>query len=395
MRRRDFITLLGATTLPIVAFAREPDERVRALVGRILRLQAESTADKVAGFMREVENQVSWITQQPWSASTIEQRRFDALRLLRAVPAITEFAQLDPSGKEELRVSRLATDRPSVDPKCFAATPLPAQAEVGGLGIGVTMQGGLIKVVTLINENPATKAGILANDVITALDDEPVQGLTLDQAVQKMRGPVNTRIKLTIVRMGQDKPIEITMTREPIRVPAAPGRDASIDAAASRCPDPSGPADMSKEPKFSVAMAKGVYYGPVYFRRQSEPYMTLSRRGTGPGAGVSVVEINLKFAWDVVSNLRVGAHGVAYMVDADGKLIAHPDLRLVLAHTDLQGLAQVRAAREASSGVAGEPAMLGQDIQGRSVFAAYAPVAGLGWSVLVELPADEAESLAR
>jgi hypothetical protein len=142
-------------------------------------------------------------------------------------------------------------------------------------------------------------------------------------------------------------------------------------------------------------MAKGVYYGPVYFRRQSEPYMTLSRRGTGRDAGVSVVEINLKFVWDVLSSLRVGEHGVAYMVDADGKLIIHPDLGLVSGNTDLSSLAQVRAARSAGSGAAGEPAMATRDMHGRDVFAASAPVAGVGWSVLVELPVDEADAVAR
>jgi len=282
-------------------------------------------------------------------------------------------------------------DLPTVDPKCFPATPLPAKAEVGGLGIGVTMQDGMIKVVTLISENPATKAGILTNDIITALDDEPVQGLTLHQAVQKMRGPVNTRIKLTIVRMGQDRPIEITITREPIRVPAALGRDTSIDADASRCPDPSGPADMSKEPKFSVAMANGVYYGPVYFRRESEPYMTLALAGTDRDAGVSVAEVNLKLIWDVVSQIRVGDKGGAYLVDAQGRLIAHLDIGPVLRNTDMSKPAQVQAARRTSDETsADQEVQVAQDLQGREVLAAYAPVPPLGWIVFVGLPATEA-----
>ena len=185
------------------------DDRVRALQMRILRLQAEAAAAKIGQFITEIESQIGWTAQQPWSAATLDQRRFDLLRLLRQVPAITEFAQLDPSGREQLRVSRLGMDAPTGDPspRCIRATPLPPlPAAVGGLGIGVTMKDGLINVVTLINEKPAAKEGILANDIITALDDEAVQGLTLDQAVQKMRGPVNTRIKLTIVHMGEDKP---------------------------------------------------------------------------------------------------------------------------------------------------------------------------------------------
>jgi carboxyl-terminal processing protease len=92
------------------------------------------------------------------------------------------------------------------------------RGEFGGLGIEVTMEEGLIKVVSPIDDTPASKAGVLANDIITKLDEEQVQGLTLNQAVEKMRGPVNTKIKLTIMRKGQDKPTEITITRDIIRV---------------------------------------------------------------------------------------------------------------------------------------------------------------------------------
>jgi carboxyl-terminal processing protease len=92
------------------------------------------------------------------------------------------------------------------------------RGEFGGLGIEVTMEDGLVKVVTPIDETPAAKAGVMANDIITQLDGEQVQGLTLNQAVEKMRGPVNTKIKLTIMRKGQDKPIEVSITRDVIRV---------------------------------------------------------------------------------------------------------------------------------------------------------------------------------
>src|SRR3954449_4976170 len=90
--------------------------------------------------------------------------------------------------------------------------------EFGGLGIEVTMEEGLIKVVAPIDETPAAKAGILAGDLITHLDDEPVQGLTLNQAVEKMRGPVNTKIRLKVMRKGQDKATEISIVRDVIRV---------------------------------------------------------------------------------------------------------------------------------------------------------------------------------
>jgi carboxyl-terminal processing protease len=105
-----------------------------------------------------------------------------------------------------------------MDPKSFRDMQVQTRGEFGGLGIEVTMEDGLIKVVAPIDETPAAKAGIMANDIITHLDDEPVQGLTLNQAVEKMRGPVNTKIKLKIMRKGQDNPIEVSIVRDIIRV---------------------------------------------------------------------------------------------------------------------------------------------------------------------------------
>jgi carboxyl-terminal processing protease len=107
-----------------------------------------------------------------------------------------------------------------MDSKSFRDMQVQTRGEFGGLGIEVTMEDGLIKVVAPIDETPASKAGVLANDIITKLDDDQVQGLTLNQAVEKMRGPTNTKIKLTIVRKGADKPIELTLTRDVIRVRA-------------------------------------------------------------------------------------------------------------------------------------------------------------------------------
>jgi len=136
-------------------------EHKSALI-RIQHEQAEAAAAKIGQFIKEIESQLGWTTQLPWSAGSIEQRRFDALRLLRQVPAITELAQVDSTGKERLRVSRLAMD---------------------------------------------------------------------------------------VVDSGLD---------------------------------------LSKDAKFTEAVAHKVYYGPVYFRRESEPYMTLSLAGTRKDAGVSI-----------------------------------------------------------------------------------------------------------
>ena len=105
-----------------------------------------------------------------------------------------------------------------MDPKSFRDMQVQTRGEFGGLGIEVTMEDGLVKVVAPIDDTPAAKAGVMANDIITQLDDEAVQGLTLNQAVDKMRGPVNTKIKLTIMRKGSDKPIDVTIMRDIIRV---------------------------------------------------------------------------------------------------------------------------------------------------------------------------------
>src|SRR5581483_9851025 len=105
-----------------------------------------------------------------------------------------------------------------MDPKSFRDMQVQTRGEFGGLGIEVTMEDGLVKVVAPIDDTPAAKAGVMANDIITQLDDENVQGLTLNQAVDKMRGPVNTKIKLRIMRKGGDKPVEVTIVRDVIRV---------------------------------------------------------------------------------------------------------------------------------------------------------------------------------
>jgi hypothetical protein len=146
--------------------------------------------------------------------------------------------------------------------------------------------------------------------------------------------------------------------------------------------------DLSADPKFTEAVAHKVYYGPVYFRRESEPYMTLALAGTRREIGVSVAEVNLRFIWNVVSQIDVGS-GQAYVVDEQGRLIAHPDVNLVQRRTDMTSLAQVKAARSAGNDPSVEPVQEAQDIRGRSVLSAYAPVAPIGWLVFVERPTAE------
>ncbi len=236
----------------------------KASLIQIQHEQADAAAAKIGQFIKEIESQVGWTTQLPWSAGTIEQRRTDGQRLLRQVPAITELAQLDSTGKEQLKVSRLAMD------------------VVGSM------------------------------------------------------------------------------------------------------------TDFSQDPKFTEAVAHKVYYGPVYFRRESEPYMTLALAGTRRDAGVSVAEVNLKLIWDVILQIKVGERGLAYVVDAQGRLIAHPDISLVLRNTDMTRLAQVTAARAAGADPSAAPVQEALDIRGNKVLTAYAPVTPLGWLVFAELPIDEA-----
>ena len=103
-------------------------------------------------------------------------------------------------------------------------------------------------------------------------------------------------------------------------------------------------ADLSQSPAFTQAKAQRVWFSPVYFRKQSEPYMTLAVANDGRNAGVTVAEINLKLIQEVITALRIGQGGYAYVVDGRGRLIAHPDISLVLRDTDLAHLPQVAGA---------------------------------------------------
>src|SRR5258706_16101378 len=148
--------------------------------------------------------------------------------------------------------------------------------------------------------------------------------------------------------------------------------------------------DLSKDPKFTEAVAHKVYYGPVYFRRESEPYMTLSLAGTRKDAGVSIAEVNLKLIWDVVSQIKVGERGHAYVVGAQGRRIAHPDISLELRNTDMSRLQHVQAAQAGNAGAGTDPLQGALNIQAHQVLTASAPIAPLAWTMFVELPVGEA-----
>jgi signal transduction histidine kinase len=147
-----------------------------------------------------------------------------------------------------------------------------------------------------------------------------------------------------------------------------------------------GGTDFSGDPRFRETRGGRVWYGPVYFRKESEPYMTLAvPHGASATSPVTAAEVNLKFIWDVVSQIRVGRLGQAYVVDRDGHLIAHPDISLVLRKTDLSGQPHVAAARAGAT-----DAMLSTDLAGRSTLVAHSVIAPLGWIVFVEQPVIEA-----
>src|SRR5450631_2781412 len=101
-----------------------------------------------------------------------------------------------------------------MDAQEFRDMQVQTRGEFGGLGIEVTMENGVVKVVSAIEDTPASKAGLLSGDQITALDKKPIQGLTLEEAVEKMRGPVNAPITLTIVRKGVNDPFDVAVTRD-------------------------------------------------------------------------------------------------------------------------------------------------------------------------------------
>jgi PAS domain S-box-containing protein len=150
--------------------------------------------------------------------------------------------------------------------------------------------------------------------------------------------------------------------------------------------------DFSQTPAFTEARAHKVWFSPVYFRKESEPYMTLAMARAGRNAGVTVAEVNLKLIWDVITRLRIGQGGYAYVVDGKGKLIAHPDISLVLRDTDFTHLPQVVAALPQSPGTpaAVTAVSVARNNSDSSVLSAHASIAPLGWLVFVEVPLTEA-----
>lgn len=147
-----------------------------------------------------------------------------------------------------------------------------------------------------------------------------------------------------------------------------------------------GGADLSADPRFRGARAGRVWYGPVTFRRGSEPYMALAMVHAGRNPGATLTEVNLKLIWEVITGIRVGGSGYAFVTDTAGRLIAHPDMSLVLRETDLSALPQVAAAMAGGT----ERVLSARGPDGRAVLSAHAVIPRLGWIVFVEQPTAEA-----
>jgi signal transduction histidine kinase len=239
-------------------------EEQKALLFRIQREQAQAAAEKIGQFLNDITAGLAWETQLSWTDNRLDDWQFDAVRLMRQVPALSEIVQLDGSGREQFRISRQAAD---------------------------------------------------------------------------------------VVRSG---------------------------------------IDHSRDPAFVQARAHRTYFGPVYFVQESQPYMTIAMAGLRPQYGAIVAQVNLTFIWDVVSRIKVGKSGDAYVVDDKARLIAHPDISQVLRKIDMSGFPQVRMARAAESTGLPQRPLDGVDLNGREMLSAYAKVAPTGWLVFTELPNNEA-----
>jgi PAS domain S-box-containing protein len=146
--------------------------------------------------------------------------------------------------------------------------------------------------------------------------------------------------------------------------------------------------DYAKTDEFRLVKSGKPYRSPVYFVRDTEPSMTISMAVGPEDAGVTVVQVNLEFLFDGIRRIKVGKDGYAYAVTADGQLIAHPNMALVLQKTNLAALPQFQATRHNAAGA--QAAVQAHDLAGNSVLAAYGTIAQLGWRVFVEQPHAEA-----
>jgi class 3 adenylate cyclase len=147
--------------------------------------------------------------------------------------------------------------------------------------------------------------------------------------------------------------------------------------------------DRSAEAAVTGARSARIWYGEVSYYRGSEPYLVVAISGNRPSVGVVVAEVNLKLIWDVISAIKVGETGHAFVLDGPGRLVAHPDISLVLRGADEATLAPFQVARQAV-GPANTGFATSRDPEGNRIAVAAAPISGPDWTVLVEQPLSEA-----
>lgn len=147
--------------------------------------------------------------------------------------------------------------------------------------------------------------------------------------------------------------------------------------------------DRSSDPAVDGARSRGIWYGPVTLYRGSEPHMSLAVAGPRSINGVTVAVINLKLIWDVISAIHVGKSGDAFVLDASGRLVAHPDISLVLRGDDDSAAARLKQLQQMTTASGGET-IVGHDAEDRTVIAATAAIAGPEWLAFVEQPSAEA-----
>src|SRR6266496_1814149 len=206
----------------------------KSAVAELQHEKALAAASRIEQYIRTIEQQLKYAALPQLDASDVELRRIEFLKLLRQAPEVTDIAQLDAVGREQIAVSRLGMD---------------------------------------------------------------------------------------VAASGKDR---------------------------------------SQESAFREAKRGQTWFGPVYFRKETEPYMTMSVRSGGDNGPVTIADVNLKFIWDVVSRIKIGEKGKAYVVDRNGFLVADPDIGLGLRKTDLSHLPHVKAAMSGES--AAEPAMVSRDL---------------------------------
>jgi signal transduction histidine kinase/HAMP domain-containing protein len=236
-------------------------QETKASLASLQHEKALAAASRIESYIDRIQQQLAYAALPQLDASDVELRRIEFLKLLRQAPEVTDIAQIDPTGHEQIAVSRLGMDN-----------------------------------------------------------------------------------------LGSGK-------------------------------------DRSQEPAFRDVKRGQPWFGPVYFRKETEPYMTIALRSGSDNGPVIIAEVNLKFIWDVVSRIKIGEKGKAYVVDGSGFLVADPDIGLVLRKTNLSQLEHVKAVLK--PGAPDDQTFVSSDVNGTPVLASVAPIESLRWYVFVEQPVSE------